>query len=228
MVNPIIVALDVPTLNEATTLAESLVEEVGGFKVGMELLMGAGPAAIETIAEMGHPVFVDAKLHDIPHTVERAAMRIKAAGARWVTAHAVGGQEMMEAAVIGMGGGGVLAVTMLTSLSQTDLESVGVSALSSDYVVSLASLAATSNTEGVVCSSDEIRRVKEKEPSLLVFTPGVRPGSSESDDQKRVATPEHARANGADFLVIGRPITRAADPVTAAREIATAIGRSDR
>jgi orotidine-5'-phosphate decarboxylase len=94
--------------------------------------------------------------------------------------------------------------------------------------VSLASLAATSNTEGVVCSSDEIRRVKEKEPSLLVFTPGVRPGSSESDDQKRVATPEHARANGADFLVIGRPITRAADPVTAAREIATAIGRSDR
>ena len=226
--NPIIVALDVPTLDEAIALADSLVDEVGGFKVGMELMMGEGPAAIENIAAKGSPVFVDAKLHDIPNTVERAATRIKAAGARWVTVHASGGEDMMEAAVRGMGGTGVLAVTMLTSLSQADLESTGVPALASDHVVSLASLAAGSGTEGVVCSPEEVGRVKDKEPSLILFTPGVRPASSEHDDQKRVATPERARADGADFLVIGRPITRATNPVTAARKIAAAIGLSER
>jgi orotidine-5'-phosphate decarboxylase len=228
VVNPIIVALDVPTLEEAKTLARSLVVEVGGFKVGMELLMGAGHAAVETIATLGKPVFVDAKLHDIPNTVERAATRIKAAGARWVTVHAPGGKDMMEAAVAGMDGEGVLAVTMLTSLSQADLESIGVPTLASDHVVALASLAADSGTEGVVCSPEEIRRVKDKEPSLVVFTPGVRPAASDVEDQKRVATPEQARSDGADFLVIGRPITRAADPVTAARDIATAIRRFER
>jgi len=224
-VNPIIVALDLPRLEEAKTLARSLVDDVGGFKVGMELLMGAGPAAIEAIATLGKPVFVDAKLHDIPNTVERAATRIKSAGARWVTVHATGGEEMMQAAVEGMGGDGVLAITMLTSLSQADLESIGVPALASDYVVALASLAADSRAEGVVCSAEEIRRVKDKEPSLAVFTPGLRPAASDIDDQKRVATPEQARADGANFLVIGRPITRAADPVTAVRNIASAIGR---
>jgi len=227
-VNPIIVALDLPGLEEAKTLARSLVDEVGGFKVGMELLMGAGSAAVGAIATLGKPVFVDAKLHDIPNTVERAATRIKSAGARWVTVHATGGKKMMEAAVEGMGGDGVLAVTMLTSLSQVDLESIGVPALASDYVVSLASLAADSGTEGVVCSPEEIRRVKDKEPSLAVFTPGLRPAASDVDDQKRVATPEQARSDGADFLVIGRPVTRAADPVTAVRNIATAIGRFER
>jgi orotidine-5'-phosphate decarboxylase len=228
MVNPLIVALDLPTLGEAVTLARSLQDEVGGFKVGMELLMGAGPEAIQAIAAMGQPVFVDAKLHDIPNTVERAARRIKEAGARWVTVHASGGAEMMDAAMSGMEGRGVLAVTMLTSLSQSDLESIGVSSLATDYVVSLASLAADAKTEGVVCSSAEIRRVKDQEPSLLVFTPGVRPATSGADDQKRVATPEQARAEGADFLVIGRPVTRAGDPVAAARDIATAIGLFER
>lgn len=226
--NPIIVALDVQTLEEAKTLARALVDEVGGFKVGMELLMGAGPTAVETIATLGRPVFVDAKLHDIPNTVERAAARIKTAGARWLTVHAPGGKEMMEAAVVGMDGHGVLAVTLLTSLSQADLESVGVPGLASDHVVALASLAADSGTEGVVCSAAEVRRVKDKEPALAVFTPGVRPAASDVADQKRVATPEQARSDGADFLVIGRPITRAADPVTAARDIATAIARFER
>ena len=226
--NPIIVALDVPTLEEASTLARLLEDEVGGFKIGMELLMGAGPEAIGSIAAMGKPVFVDAKLHDIPNTVERAAARIKAAGARWVTVHASGGRDMMEAAVRGMGGRGVLAVTMLTSLAQPDLESIGVPALASDHVVSLATLAADCKTEGLVCSPEEIRRVKDKEPSQVVFTPGVRPASSDVDDQRRVATPERARADGADFLVIGRPITRAANPIEAVRDIATAIGLFER
>lgn len=228
MVNPIIVALDVPTLEEASTLARLLEDEVGGFKIGMELLMGAGPEAIGTIAAMGKPVFVDAKLHDIPNTVERAATRIKAAGARWVTVHASGGRDMMEAAVRGMGARGVLAVTMLTSLAQPDLESIGVPALASDHVVSLATLAADCKTEGLVCSPEEIRRVKDKEPSQVVFTPGVRPATSDVDDQRRVATPERALADGADFLVIGRPITRAANPIEAVRDIATAIGLFER
>jgi orotidine-5'-phosphate decarboxylase len=225
MVNPIIVALDVPTLEEAEKLAGSLVDEVGGFKVGMELLMAAGPVPIQRIAAMGHPVFVDAKLHDIPNTTQRAASRVKAAGARWVTVHASGGREMMEAAVAGMGGDGVLGVTMLTSLGQADLASIGVPSMASDYVVSLSSLAAQAGAEGVVCSAEEIRRVKDKEPTLQFFVPGVRPETSADDDQKRVATPEKARADGADYLVIGRPITRARDPVEAARQIGAAIGR---
>jgi orotidine-5'-phosphate decarboxylase len=224
VVNPVIVALDMPTLEEAQGLAGSLVEVVGGFKVGMELLMAAGPVAIESIAAMGLPVFADAKLHDIPNTVRRAASRIKAAGARWVTVHAAGGRQMMEAALAGMGGEGVLGVTMLTSLRQADLESIGVPALASDYVVGLSSLAAEAGAEGVICSPEEIRWVKAKEPSLQVFTPGVRPETAAVDDQKRVASPERARADGADYLVIGRPITRARSPVEAARQITAAIG----
>lgn len=223
--NPVIVALDVPTLEEAEGLASSLLEVVGGFKVGMELLMSAGPAAIESIAAVGLPVFADAKLHDIPNTVQRAASLIKAAGARWVTVHASGGRTMIEAAVEGMEGQGVLGVTMLTSLDQTDLDSIGVSAAASYYVVGLSSLAADAGAEGVICSPEEIRTVKAKEPSLQVFTPGVRPETSAVDDQKRVATPERARADGADYLVIGRPITHSPDPPEAARQITAAIDR---
>ena len=223
MVNRIIVALDVPTLDEAVSLAQPLVDHVGGFKVGMELLMGAGPVAIETIAALDRPVFADAKLHDIPNTVERAASRIGAAGARWVTAHAAGGVEMLQAAVSGMGRDGVLAVTMLTSLTHDDLPVIGISQSPGAYVVSMAGLAAKAGAEGVICSPTEIRNVKSVEPGLRVFTPGVRPEASTIDDQKRVATPEAARRDGADYLVVGRPITKAPDPAAAAREIAASI-----
>lgn len=224
--NPVLVALDVPTLDEARHLARDLVDHVGGFKVGMELLMGSGPRAIEAIAGIGKPVFADAKLHDIPNTVERAASRVSSAGARWVTVHAAGGQQMMEAARVGMGGQGVLAVTMLTSLSSSDLAGLGIGDLADGYVTRLAKIASAAGAEGVVCSPGEIRNVKESQPGLKVFTPGVRPGGSPADDQKRVATPEAARADGADFLVIGRPITQAPDPAAAAREIAGAISPS--
>ena len=223
MVNRIVVALDVPTLDEAVSLARPLVDHVGGFKVGMELLMGAGPAAIETIAALDKPVFADAKLHDIPNTVERAAARIDAAGARWVTAHAAGGVEMLQAAVSGMGREGVLAVTLLTSLTHDDLPVIGISLGPGEYVVSMAGLATKAGVEGVVCSPAEIRKVKSAEPGLRVFSPGVRPSASTTDDQKRVATPETARGNGADYLVIGRPITKAPNPAAAAREIAASI-----
>lgn len=223
MVNPIIVALDVPTLQEATRLAELLRGEVGGFKVGMELLMGAGPRAIESVAALGSPVFVDAKLHDIPNTVERAAARINDAGGRWVTVHASGGRDMIEAANAGMGNRGVLAVTVLTSLSDDDLPELGIEGTLSGHVIRMAQLGAAALVEGVVCSPREIRAVKQGGWSLKVFTPGVRPLVTSTDDQKRTATPEEAIIDGADHLVIGRPITGADDPMESARKIAVSI-----
>jgi orotidine-5'-phosphate decarboxylase len=189
----------------------------------MELLMASGPVAIGAVGDLGRPVFVDAKLHDIPNTVERAAARIKAAGARWVTIHASGGEEMAKAAVSGMQGEGVLAVTALTSLGAEDLPGLGISAGLTEYVTGLADLAAAARVEGVVCSPGEIREVKLAQPGLKLFTPGVRPEDSTRDDQKRVATPGRAVADGADYLVIGRPITRAPDPVAAAREIVVSL-----
>lgn len=223
----IIVALDVPTLVEADAIARSLLAEVGGFKVGMELLMAAGPTAIESIADHGLPVFADAKLHDIPNTVERAAARIHDAGARWVTVHAGGGVEMIRAAISGMGGTGVLVVTTLTSLSPTDLPAIGIEATLHDHAARMTGLAAESSAEGVVCSPAEIRTVRDEGGRLTVFTPGVRPKTSTSDDQKRVATPEQAARDGADYLVIGRPITRADDPVDSVRKIAASIAPFD-
>ena len=224
--NPIIVALDLPTLDDAETLAKELLDEVGGFKVGMELLMAEGPGAIERIAGLGRPVFADAKLHDIPNTVERAAARVGDAGARWVTVHAGGGLEMIQAANSGMGGTGVLAVTVLTSLSASDLPEVGITASVEDHVARMAALATAASAEGVVCSPAEIRVVRSADRGLKVFTPGVRPQQSATDDQRRVATPETAIREGADYLVIGRPITRADDPVESVRKIAATIASS--
>lgn len=228
MVSSLIVALDVPSLEEADPLARSLRSEVGGFKVGLELLMGEGPGAITSIGELGLPVFADAKLHDIPNTVGRASAKIRAAGARWVTVHGAGGIAMIEAAVEGMGGDGVLAVTMLTSLDGTDLPEIGIGATPPDYVAAIAGLATEAGCEGVICSPGEILTVRSTQPSLKIFTPGVRPEKANADDQKRVATPERAIADGADYLVIGRPITAAPDPVLAAREIAASIAAIDR
>lgn len=221
--SPLIVALDFPSLDTAERLASSIAEHVGGFKVGMELLMGEGPAAIEGIARLGLPVFADAKLHDIPNTVERAAERIRSAGARWVTAHGGGGLEMIEAATSGMAGTGVLVVTMLTSLSAIDLAGLGVTGSVDDHVARMTRLADAGSAEGVVCSPGEIEVVKTAAPGLKVFTPGVRPEQATTDDQKRVSTPEDAMSRGADYLVIGRPITRADDPAESARKIAASI-----
>jgi len=228
MVSPVIVALDVATLEEASVLARSLAGEVGGFKVGMELLMGEGPRAISTIADIGLPVFADAKLHDIPNTVGKAAAKIRSAGARWVTVHGAGGPEMLESAVEGMAGRGVLAVTMLTSLDSSDLPQIGIPATPAGYVATIAGLAAAASCEGVICSPAEIGTVREAEPSLQIFTPGVRPGATDADDQKRIASPQQAIADGADYLVIGRPITAAPNPVLVAQEIAAAIAAVER
>jgi orotidine-5'-phosphate decarboxylase len=224
-VSRLIVALDFPTAQEAASVAAPLVEEVAGFKVGLELLMAEGPAAIERIAELGAPVFADAKLHDIPNTVERASARLAASGARWVTVHASGGQAMMEAANRGMGDRGILAVTVLTSFEDRDLETTGVTSGLETQVVALASLAEGSDVEGLVCAPGDVVAIRAKGIALQIFTPGIRMEGGAVHDQKRVGTPAEAVDAGADYLVIGRPVTRSADPLAAIREIAASLTR---
>ena len=219
----LIVALDFPTVDDAVTVAKPLVEVVDGFKVGLELLSAEGPGAIETVAALGRPVFADMKLHDIPNTVERAASRIAAAGARWVTTHASGGAEMLEAANRGMGGTGVLAVTVLTSFSEEDLVAIGVTTGIAGQVEGLARLAQGSGVEGLVCAPGEVAGIRASGIDLTVFTPGIRMELGDRHDQKRVATPLEAIAAGADYLVVGRPITQAPDPVAVAREIGISL-----
>ena len=196
-----------------------LADHVGGFKVGLELLMSTGPRAIERIAATEIPVFADTKLHDIPNTVHRAATQVASAGARWLTVHASGGVEMVEAANNGMGGGGVLAVTVLTSLDQSDLVALGVTGGLDAQIRRLVGIAAAGRAEGIVCSPAEASIVNATGPQLTVFTPGVRPVGTGHHDQKRVADPFAAVVAGADYLVVGRPITTAEDPIAVAAAI---------
>ncbi len=233
MVNPVLVALDLPSAEAAVRMAETVQPYVGGFKVGLELMMGPGPGTVAAVAALGSPVFADAKLHDIPNTVKAAARHIAAMGARWVTVHASGGVEMMEAAVEGANSGaagrevGILAVTVLTSLSAADVADVGFAGSPGKQVARLARLAAAAGVEGVVCSVRELGDVHQVAPALVRITPGIRPAGAEHDDQARVATPAEAIRRGADHLVIGRPITRAADPPAAAAAIAAEIVESE-
>lgn len=230
--NPILVALDVPTAERAVRLAEGLSPHVGGFKVGLELLTGPGPRTIGVLARLGKPVFADAKLHDIPNTVKAAARHLGAAGARWITAHAAGGEAMLAAAVEGLAEGagarraGVLAITVLTSLDQESLAATGVSASPGRLTARRARLAAAVGCEGVVTSVKELAVISDVAPGLVRVVPGIRPPGVSADDQVRTATPAAAVSRGADFLVIGRAITQSPDPATAAKEmLATMNGR---
>lgn len=220
--NRLIVALDYPNLDDALAMAEALVDEVAGFKVGLQLISGEGPEAIATIADLGTPVFADMKLHDIPNTVAGAARRIAAAGARWVTVHASGGRAMMEAAVESAGETGVLAVTVLTSMSDHDAYEVGFTGGVETQVINLAQLAEDAGVEGIVCAPGDVAAIRSKGVVLPIFTPAIRL-TNEEDDQKRTGTPAEAVSAGADYLVVGRPVTRAADPIEAAREITESI-----
>lgn len=226
---PILVALDVPTAEEAVRLANAVRPHVAGFKVGLELLLGPGPAVVGALAADGSDVFADAKLHDIPTTVERAAAQLGRIGARWVTVHAAGGAEQLRAAAEGLSTGaggrraGVLAVTVLTSSDADTLVEVGVTGTPGRQTARLAKLAAGSGAEGVICSVKELGVVAEVAPDLLRVTPGIRPVGAGADDQRRVATPAEAIRRGADYLVIGRPITRAKDPAAAAAAIAASL-----
>ena len=226
--NPLIVAIDTSSRDDAIALARRVAPHVGAFKVGIGLLYRAGPGLIGELAAMGRPVFADAKLHDIPTQVGRAADALGRAGARWVTVHASGGTAMMRAAVEGLSAGssgaaGVLAVTVLTSLDAASLRSVGIEADPAGIVGQMAAAARDASVEGVVCSPLEIGIVHEVAPQLTIVTPGIRPDGTGLGDQKRVATPQQALADGAHLLVIGRAITEAEDPALAAAAIADSV-----
>jgi orotidine-5'-phosphate decarboxylase len=219
----IVVALDVPTLDEAEALAASLAGEVGWLKVGLELFAAHGPDAVRVVAPYA-PVFLDLKLHDIPTTVERAARRLASLDVGLLTVHASGGPTMVRGAVEGLGDTGrVLAVTVLTSMSDEELEAIGCEPASAQ-VPRLATMAVDASAPGLVCAPADLERVREAVgPDVLVVTPGVRQDGSGDDDHARAASPAAAVAAGADLLVVGRPITRADDPVAAADVIAASL-----
>lgn len=209
--NPLIFPLDVPELAPALAWVERLGSEVGLFKVGLELFSAEGPAAVHAVSAAGGRVFLDAKLHDIPATVAGAARALRPLDVAMLTVHAQGGKAMLEAAVEAAGERTcVLAVTRLTSLEA-----------SLDEVAEAARAARESGCGGVVCSGREAAAVREAVgPELVIVCPGVRPRGSDAADQVRVVTPGEAVRAGADYLVVGRPIRDADDPVRAAREIA--------
>ncbi|MFQ5522608.1 MAG: orotidine-5'-phosphate decarboxylase [Acidimicrobiia bacterium] len=230
MVIPVLVALDFASLTDAEALARRLLGKVAGFKVGLELLMGHGAEAVDRIAILGAPVFADAKLHDIPNTVQAAARQLASAGARWLTVHGSGGDQMVAAAVTGMaevtdGETGVLVVTALTSLDDEDLRAMGIAEPLTDHVVRMAEVARRGGAEGVVCSPAEASLVKSRVPGLMVVTPGVRLTGGEFHDQRRVGTPRAALEAGSDLLVMGRAITAATDPAAVVDRLAWELDR---
>ncbi|MEW6259703.1 MAG: orotidine-5'-phosphate decarboxylase [Thermodesulfobacteriota bacterium] len=222
----IVFPLDVPDAGQGMAFVDLLGADVGIFKIGLELFLGEGPRLVQDIVRRGFRVFLDLKLHDIPKTVERAVRRVADLGADWITVHSGESTAMLEAAVIGAGGRvRVLAVTVLTSVSQADLAACGYDpALSvADVVDRKARMAIAAGCAGVVCSGHEVSRIKSGiGANVVTFTPGIRPltENERPDDQKRVMTPAAAIRAGADYLVIGRPIRDAADPVGAAKRIA--------
>jgi len=223
---PILVALDLRSAEEAVRLAARLAPHVGGFKVGLGLLHGPGPGVVGTLARIG-PVMADAKLHDIPSQVHQAARRLGEYGARWVTAHASGGVEMLEAAGAGLAAGsaneaGIVAVTVLTSIDDPGAASL-FGRKAGEMVSRLARQAAVAGVEGIVCSPLELGVVAEVAAGLLRVTPGIRPAGVDAGDQRRIATPGEAIERGADLLVIGRAITAAPDPVEAAVRLAEGL-----
>lgn len=227
--NPIFVALDTPLLDQASALAARVAPHVGGLKIGLEFVSANGPEGVRTMVKSGLPVFLDVKLHDIPNTVAGAMKALAPLGAAIINVHAGGGAAMMraaaEAAASAQTRPKVLAVTVLTSLEGTDLAAMGIAASPLEQVVRLAKLAKDSGIDGVVCSPQEIQTVRSAcGPKFLIVTPGVRPAGGALDDQRRVMTPKQALDSGADLIVIGRPITGAANPAEAARAIAQELG----
>jgi orotidine-5'-phosphate decarboxylase len=219
-------ALDFPSLAEAEPFARAVAPAVGMLKVGLELFAAEGPAAVRALSGLGRPVFLDLKLHDIPHTVEGAARSAARSGARLLTVHAAGGAAMVAAAVRGAGPGvRVLAVTVLTSLDAAALDDVGLVGPPEAAVVRLARLAVGAGAGGLVCSPQEVEAVRAAVGAgPLLVVPGVRPAGAARGDQARVATPAAAVRAGADVIVVGRPLREGNDPAAAARRIAAEIG----
>lgn len=226
--NPIYVAIDRPDLQGARRLADALKDHVGGLKLGLEFVTANGPAGVREMTALGLPVFLDLKFHDIPNTVGAAVKAASELGIAIVNVHAAGGPAMLaaarDAAAASRNPPKVIAVTVLTSLDAADLASTGVQASPGEQALRLAALTKECGLDGVVCSAQELTAIRRQcGPDFLTVVPGIRPAEATSGDQKRVMTPEAALAAGADILVIGRPITAAADPAEAARAIASSL-----
>ncbi|WP_347304248.1 orotidine-5'-phosphate decarboxylase [Croceibacterium sp. TMG7-5b_MA50] len=224
MTNPVFLALDLPRLDAAVALAGKVRGHVGGLKLGLEFFCAHGHHGVHELAQLGMPIFLDLKLHDIPNTVARAMQAIHVLEPAIVTIHAAGGRAMMEDAKAAAGERcKVVAVTLLTSMDDADLAQTGVGGSAHDQVLRLADLAQEAGVDGIVCSGHEVAAVHQRWKNGFLVVPGLRPADSlpgnRAGDQKRVVTPRAARDAGASVLVIGRPITRAADPLAAARAI---------
>ena len=224
---PIAVALDAPDAETAARWAQVVTPHVAVVKVGLELFCTAGPSVLRSVrGASGTGLFLDLKLHDIPNTVAGAARAVARLKPTYLTVHAVGGADMVRAAVEAAEGVTIAAVTVLTSSDDETLAQVGLAGPSLDAVRRLSVLAVGAGAGALVCSPQEVAAVRaEVGPDVVLITPGVRPAGSASQDQVRVATPEQALADGADLLVIGRPITGAADPGAAAARIAADLSR---
>lgn len=225
----LIVALDVDNRNKALQLAEALKKEVKFFKVGLELFSACGPAIVDDLNKKSFRVFLDLKFHDIPNTVAGAARAVTKLGAAIFNVHALGGYDMMEQAAKSAAAQAkesqvdkpaVLAVTILTSMDEDGLKRIGIGGTVSDAVIKLARMAKEAGLDGVVASPKEAGLIRNAlGGDFVIVTPGVRPAWADPADQKRISTPAEAVKNGADFIVVGRPITAAKDPVEAVRRI---------
>jgi orotidine-5'-phosphate decarboxylase len=230
----LIVALDVDTAAGALDLFDALRDVAGMFKIGSQLFTAAGPDIVRQIVAKGGRVFLDLKFHDIPNTVAAAAIEATRLGVSIFNVHASGGPEMMTRAAEavseavereGVSKPRVIAVTLLTSLDAAALQQIGISGEAETSVANLARAAATCGLDGVVASPHEIQIIRDAvpNPEFIIVTPGIRPGSVATDDQRRVMTAAEAIRAGADYLVVGRPILSAADPVAAAKSIVAEI-----
>lgn len=229
MKEKVVLALDVANIETAESLVKELKDYVGVFKVGKELFTAEGPAVFKMIRENGGEIFADLKYHDIPNTVANAARVLVRQGVEIFNVHAQGGYEMIkatreaiedEAKKLGVKRPVLLAVTILTSLSDEDLKRVNIDSTTKDYVLLLAKLAKEAGADGIVCSPQEIEIIKsELGNEFITLTPGIRPKWAVTGDQKRIMTPKDALKKGTDYMVIGRPITKAENRVEAAKKI---------
>jgi orotidine-5'-phosphate decarboxylase len=225
--NPIFVAIDTAELERAIPLIQAVRAHAGGVKLGLEFFAALGPEGVRRVAELRIPIFLDLKLHDIPNTVARAVEALSPLEPAILTVHAAGGRAMLEAAKAATPRRTkVVAVTVLTSLDESDLAAAGVGGSPAQQVERLAELAQASGIDGIVCSGAEVAAARGAWPDGFFVVPGVRPAGGSADDQKRVATPAQALDDGASVLVIGRPITGASDPRQAIIDIAASLSTS--
>ncbi len=225
MTNPVFCAIDRPDLAGALDLGRSLVGHVGGLKLGLEFMSANGPQGVRAIGEVGLPLFLDTKFHDIPNTVGAAVRAISTLEPALLTLHIAGGRAMVEAARNAVQGLAkrprLLGITVLTSLDQSDLEATGISHSMSDQVLQMAELGIGAGLDGLVCAAHEVQMLRQHfGRGILLVVPGIRPNGAAVGDQKRTIGPTEAIARGADILVIGRPITQSTIPSEAAHAIA--------